>query len=97
MSFMQPVLADWEFALIIPVMALLIPIVAILSHHQRKMAEIIHRNTGDNQLIANLQRELFELRQLVHQHAVALDDLGMKPLQTQSPQSPPPPLRPGGY
>lgn len=94
MNFPHLFLADWEFALIIPVMALMIPIVAILSHHQRKMAELVHRNGGDNQLIANLQREVFELRQLVHQHAVALDDLGMSKLPTaSSPQFPPPPPR----
>lgn len=90
--------ADWEFALIIPVMALLIPIVAILTYHQRKMAEIIHRNGGENQLIANMQREIHELRQQVHQQTVALDDLGLKPLPSMEipaavPQPPPAPPR----
>lgn len=86
-----PILADFDFAYIIPVTALMIPIVAILTNHQRKMAELLHRNSGDNQLIANLQREVYELRQLVHQHAVVIDDLGMgRSLPpTSGPPSPP--------
>jgi hypothetical protein len=65
----------------IPLLIFMIPIIAILTSHQRKMAELIHRGSGENNntnaLIAGLQREVYELRQMVNQHAVALDDLGM--------------------
>ncbi|MEQ1824273.1 MAG: hypothetical protein ABL949_17335, partial [Fimbriimonadaceae bacterium] len=47
-------------AVMIPIVALMIPVVAILTKHQQKMAELVHRGGQDNQLIANLQREVYE-------------------------------------
>jgi len=77
------IFADPDFIwAIIPVTALMIPIVAILTYHQRKMAEIMHRSGGENHLIANLQREIYELRQQLNAHTVVLDDLGMRPSVT---------------
>lgn len=53
-----------------------VPIVAILTAHQRKMAEIIHGNGGqDPDAVVRLSNEVAELRQLVTQQAIALDDL----------------------
>lgn len=56
---------------------LCIPIVAILTHHQRKMAEIIHsRHQAAPELLAQieyLRREVGELRQVVYQHVIATD------------------------
>lgn len=107
-------MADFEWGLLVPITIFMIPIIAILTRHQQKMAELLHRGPGDQQhLIAALQREVYELRQMVLQHAVALDDLGMGdkqlPVGTHPSQPvsgyvaampstpPPPPGRPGGY
>ena len=66
-------------ALMIPICALMIPIVAVLTSHQRKMAEIIHsrpiRNVETDNEIAALRGEVFELKQLVHQQTIALDNM----------------------
>lgn len=64
-------------------MVLSIPIVAILTKHQRKMAELVHQNA---QPIANaetqmLRQEIQELKSLVHQQAIALDNLA-RPIPT---------------
>ena len=51
-----------------------IPIIAILTHHQRKMAELIHggqRNQQDN----NLASEIMALRQALAQQSIAIDNL----------------------
>lgn len=59
-----------------------IPIVAILTSHQRKMAELIHQGQGDHQSQAALMHELqslraevAQLRASMHQQALDLDDL----------------------
>lgn len=56
----------------------LIPVVAILTKHQRKMAEIIHRNAGPDEearsRIARLEREVQELRDRQTDMIVRLDD-----------------------
>ncbi len=66
-------------ALMIPIVALMIPIVAILSHHQRRMAELIHQrnpaiNSHSGQIEA-LRQEVSELKQLVHQQMIAVDNM----------------------
>ena len=61
----------------IPIVALTIPIVAILVKHQQRMAEIIHgtaRQQGDAE-IAQLRSEVYELKQLVHQQMISVDSL----------------------
>ena len=52
---------------------LMIPIVALLTSHQQKMAQIIHGNkqVADDEV----RREIQELRQMVQQQAIALDNL----------------------
>ena len=66
-------------AISIPIIMFMIPIVAILTHHQRKMAEIIHRQAGNDASgnmraeIGSLREEMRELRQLVNQQVIALD------------------------
>lgn len=61
------------------VMTFSIPLVAILVNHQRKMAELIHQNhTALMQPTAEteaLRRELAEMKQLIHQQTIAMDDL----------------------
>ncbi len=67
-------------------LALGIPIVAILTSHQQKMARLF----GENQRAANatspethaLREELRELKSLVHQQSIAIDNL-TRPLPTQ--------------
>lgn len=68
--------------MMIPILALSIPIVAILTQHQRKMAEIFNRQgaaqrQGDalvTEQINALRAEIKELRELVHQQVLALDE-----------------------
>ena len=61
-----------------------VPIVWILTANQRKMAEIIHR-THANQSSANndaLANEVRELKQMVFQQAIAMDNLSSEVRKT---------------
>lgn len=69
---------------LIPIVAILmvfgIPLVAILTHHQRKMAELIHAKRNDvNPLVMDevqrLRNEVAQLRTELHEATIALDDL----------------------
>lgn len=65
-----------------------VPLVWILTTHQRKMAELIH-NTHQNQLNANndaLASEVRDLKQLVYQQSIALDNLSNEVRRNASPQ-----------
>lgn len=61
----------------------LIPIVAILTAHQRKMAELIHGRKQEGQempslnseRMAMMERELLELKDLVRRQTIVLDDI----------------------
>jgi Mg2+ and Co2+ transporter CorA len=67
-----------KIAIMIPIIALLIPVIAILTTHQRKMAELIHggtQNRQSSQEILALRHEIAELRSLVHQQSIAVDNL----------------------
>ena len=74
-----------DLGVMIPIIALIIPIVAILSKHQMKMAALIHGRTIDhndnvigttnNQQQSQLTEEVRQLRELMHQQAIALDNL----------------------
>jgi hypothetical protein len=68
----------------------MIPIVAILSQHQQKMASILHSGQNNNGEIEALRREIQELKQLVHQQAIAVDSF----VDTQRKLNPP--AQPGG-
>lgn len=78
-------------AISIPITLFMIPIVAIMTHHQRKMAEIIHGKAGQglpagvHEEIGSLREEVRQLRQLINQQVIALDS---RPAPTN-----PPPLR----
>ena len=69
--------------ILIPIMALMIPIIAMLIKHQTNMAQIIHGRplNEDNHGIPMLQNnsqlteEVRQLRELMHQQAIALDNL----------------------
>ncbi len=60
------------------VLALAIPIVAILTHHQQKMAQIMRENhygQGNAAEVQSLREEVGQLRQQMNQFALALDDV----------------------
>lgn len=67
-------MGDWIW-IMIPLTALMIPIVAVLTSHQQKMAQILNRNVGDHTELAALRQEIAELKALVHQQAINLDNL----------------------
>lgn len=63
---------------VIPIIIFMIPIIAILTHHQRKMAELIHGNKGNANTQAEfeaLRREVQELKEVVHQQTLAIDNI----------------------
>jgi hypothetical protein len=65
---------------LIPIFALCIPIVAILTRHQQKMAETFAQNQGmanyhaGNDAIA-VREEVRQLRELVTSQSILIDDL----------------------
>ena len=65
---------------------LMIPIVAILASHQRKMAELYRQGAPGQQpdaqtqyRIAQLEGEVSRLRELVHEQTIALDSMRSLP------------------
>ena len=76
-------------AIFIPLLALMIPIVVILTRHQQRMAEIVHRTAGDHSELTALRHEIAELKSLVHQQAITLDTLaGMQRTLSAPPSAP---------
>lgn len=79
----------------IPIVAIVatfsVPVIAILVHHQRKMAELIHRQHPQPMLatpeIDALRREVAELKHLVQQQTIALDDVRTLALRSGSADS----------
>ena len=68
--------------IIIPVgivfLVMCVPIISILTRHQQKMASIIHANKGQGMSTdteRRLESEIAELRQMVTQQAILVDDL----------------------
>ncbi|AIE87722.1 hypothetical protein [Fimbriimonas ginsengisoli] len=59
----------------------MIPIVAILTSHQQKMARIIHeaRPQTDSTEISALRQEVRELKELIHTQMLALDAAQSRP------------------
>jgi len=68
-------------ALLIPILALMIPIVALLTRHQQQMAEIMARRSNTAGEVDMLRREVGELKALIHQQTIALDNLALRPRQ----------------
>jgi hypothetical protein len=66
-------------AIIVPVVIFMIPIVAILTKHQQKMAEILHAQGQQNPHLAEqveaLRHEVAQLKQIVHQQTIVLDSV----------------------
>lgn len=71
---------------LIPIIIFMIPIVAILTTHQRKMAELVHRNPtpNSNGEIDALRREVQELKEIVHQQTLAIDNISRYQLPANS-------------
>ena len=63
--------------LIIPILLFLTPIVAILTAHQRKMAELMHMRQAPQRdfEMESLRSEIRELKQLLHEQTLAIDNL----------------------
>lgn len=74
-------MAPGVIALMIPILAILmifgIPLMGILTKHQQRMAELLsaNGNTALDGRIDAIQRDVAELRDLVHQQTIALDRL----------------------
>lgn len=68
---------------LIGLVALLIPIVAILTRHQQRMAELLRGSQPQlqNDQVEQLRREISDLRQVVHQQTIALDSASSGRLQ----------------
>jgi hypothetical protein len=71
-----------QLAVLIPIIIFMIPIVAILTAHQRKMAEIVHgsnsnQNTNPQALAETTQmrEEMRQLREMMNQQTLAIDNL----------------------
>ncbi|HRK21219.1 MAG TPA: hypothetical protein PLX06_05395 [Fimbriimonadaceae bacterium] len=87
MNPIAQVQADEIGPIIAALLICMVPIIAILTAHQRKMAEIIHRNqipSGQTDENAALRAEISRLTQAVHQNTIAIDNLAQRQL------SPPP-------
>lgn len=57
------------------VVIFMIPIIAILTAHQRKMAELMHRPAQQNPQSDQLAFEVQQMRQALAQQTIALDSL----------------------
>ena len=85
-------LADLGPDVVIPSLTVLtifgIPIVAILTNHQRKMAEIIHRSQPQQmdpmiqQQIAHMESQMADLRSMMQEHIINYDRTCAPPTPT---------------
>lgn len=73
-------------------MFVVVPVIAMMLNHQRRMAELMHgkkqelQNVSDERL-ARLERNLDEVRSLVHELVIRTD--GPLPLRERETQQPP--------
>ncbi len=71
--------SDQIAAIIVPAFFMMIPIVAILTKHQRNMAMIMRSDRNDAPKLPvvqpDLERQIADLRELVAQQTIALDTL----------------------
>lgn len=58
---------------------MLVVIVTVLTQHQRKMAEIMRNTPQANPEVERLRDEVLRLKQIVHDQAIALDNLAPRP------------------
>lgn len=70
-------------AVFIPIVFAFIPIIAILTKHQRSMAEIIHKSQTNNshdlvRELSSLRYEVAQLRERVNEQTIALDAMNSR-------------------
>lgn len=83
---------DFETFLFAGLGALLfmIPIAAILTHHQRKMAEIVRKERGGDvapallEEIKQLRSEVLSMRTELNANTIAIDNVSSNPLSSSS-------------
>ena len=67
----------------IPIIAVSLPmvvaLVAMLTKHQQRMAEITHQNAAALEAIPRLEAQVQELRAMLMEHALAIDNLSTLP------------------
>ena len=80
---------EGQLALLIPIVALAIPIVAMLLKHQKEMAITINGNNTSQRELDNLRAEVAQLRQLVNQQILATEDVRSRLAAPSSPPSMP--------
>jgi hypothetical protein len=75
----MPLPDDW-LPFLLGAIVFLIPIVAILTSHQQKMAKILREGNGqtESQELAALRAEVAKLTQAVHQNTLAIDSLASR-------------------
>lgn len=73
-----------------------LPLTAILTHHQRKMAEMLHRQRmeqgglmNSDPRIRQLEAETFELKQALQDHIIATDRQASAPITSRITPTPP--------
>lgn len=80
------------FGMFLGLVTLLIPIILILTHHQRKMAELIHKRADADRVLLEteaLRREVAELRDRLNHQMLEADNR-----QRLIREMPEPPIRP---
>lgn len=68
-------------AIVVPIAVFSIPVISILTRHQRKMAELIHgspQNSSRDQELANLSQEVAKLSSVVSTLAINMDNMNDK-------------------
>lgn len=90
---MNPI-AQFNSGDLVPIVAICmtfgLPIIALLLHHQRKMAETIRGGQQQASDLAQLHTQIQHLSHLVHQNTIAIDDVRQKlalPGRTQAESS----------
>ena len=86
-------IADIEeiLPIFIPIIALIIPVVAILTKHQQKMAELMRQSpqAAPSPEVHALRQEVAQMRQLMNDQMLALDQIrSALPARTDPPAIP---------
>lgn len=82
--------AEDIFPFLLGAILFMIPIVAILTQHQQKMAKILRENAANDRSheTESLRREVEALRQLVLQQTIAIDNLAASKQLATPPAAP---------
>lgn len=83
--------AEEILPIFIPIIALVIPVVAILTKHQQKMAELVRQSPqlGSMPEVHALRQEVAQMRQMMNDQMLALDQIrSALPARTEPPAIP---------